>query len=42
MDVGSGSIAEVPACRLQQHINFSPSLSFRLWSQDIPFLLSAK
>ncbi|ODU49451.1 MAG: hypothetical protein ABS92_05845 [Thiobacillus sp. SCN 63-374] len=38
VDVGSGGIADVPACRLQQHINIATRLLFRLWSQDVPCL----
>ena len=30
VDVGSGGIEDMPACRLQQHIDISPRLLFRL------------
>ena len=42
VDVGSEGVADVPACRRQQHIDISPRLLFWLRRQDIPFLLSAE
>jgi hypothetical protein len=39
MDVGSGCIADVPACRLQQPVDVSPRLLFWLWRQDIPLFV---
>ncbi len=34
VDVGSGGVADVPACRLQQPIDIPPCLLFRLWCQN--------
>jgi hypothetical protein len=39
MDVGSSGIADVPACRRQQHIDIPPCLLFWLWRQDIPLFV---
>jgi hypothetical protein len=39
VDVGSGRVADVPACRLQQHIDIPPRLLFRQWNQDAPLFV---
>ena len=36
VDVGSGRIADVPACHLQQPVDIAPRLLFRLWCQIAP------
>ena len=42
VDVGGGRIADVPACRLQQHIDIPPRLLFWLWSQDTPLFVISR